>query len=120
MRQLKLFCSPTSGAFSSNGSTGQTSLAQVFCFSTSALSITNMSCLLAGFGPPIPPPMTEEEKAVASARRLEDPPKCHCGEQAVINPRNEEDFICPLRREVSFDSTFKCQFVYVCSNVLFL
>jgi hypothetical protein len=38
--------------------------------------------------------MTEDEKAVASARRLEDPPKCHCGEQAVINPRmNKSSFV---------------------------
>ena len=87
MRELKLFCSPTSGAFSSNGSTGQTSLTQEFCFSTPTLIIPNVRCLLAGF-PPNPPPTTEEDKAVASARRLEDSPKCHCGEQVVINPQN--------------------------------
>jgi len=51
MRQLKLFCSPTSGAFSSKGSTGRTSLTQEFRFSTPALIIANVSCLFAGFRP---------------------------------------------------------------------
>jgi hypothetical protein len=51
--------------------------------------------------PPNPPEMTDSEKEVAKYRRLETPPLCKCGDHAVINPRNPEEFICPNQDEVS-------------------
>jgi hypothetical protein len=29
------------------------------------------------------------------------PPLCHCGERAVIDPKNTLEFVCPLEHEVS-------------------
>ena len=43
--------------------------------------------------------MTKEEQDLAAATRMETPPLCHCGDQAVVNERDE--FECPNKVKVS-------------------
>lgn len=56
--------------------------------------------------PPNPPPMTDEEKEVATARRMEEPPRCHCGDHAVISPSNSLEVVCGNKDEVSAKCTY--------------
>jgi hypothetical protein len=46
--------------------------------------------------PPLnPPPMTDEEKDVATKRRLESPPRCDYGDRAFICEDSVKYFVCP-------------------------
>jgi hypothetical protein len=45
--------------------------------------------------PPNPPPMMDEEKDVAIERRTELPPRCDCGDRAVIDEDTAKHFVCP-------------------------
>jgi hypothetical protein len=45
--------------------------------------------------PPNPPPMTNAEKEVATERRMDSPPRCDCGDRAVIDEAYEKQFCCP-------------------------
>ena len=90
------------GVFSFSGSTVQTSLILGTSFSTIGLEGESpVSASSGGFHPPNPPPMTAKEKHLATVRRLEEPPRCDCGDRAVINPDNTLEFVCPNKHEVS-------------------
>ena len=45
--------------------------------------------------------MTSEEKEVATARRLDDPPKCFCGDRAMVEQTRGLEFVCPNKHPVS-------------------
>jgi hypothetical protein len=45
--------------------------------------------------PPNPSPRTDAEKDVATERRLESPPRCHCRDRAVIDEDTAKYFVCP-------------------------
>jgi hypothetical protein len=51
--------------------------------------------------PPNPPPMTDEEKNIATERRLESPPRCDCGDRAMICEDTAKYFVCPNSNYVS-------------------
>ena len=90
------------GAFSLSGSMVQTSLILGTSFSMIGLEgDIHVSTSSGGFHPPNPPPMTAKEKHLATVRRLEEPPRCDCGDRAVINPDNTLEFVCPNKHEVS-------------------
>jgi hypothetical protein len=44
--------------------------------------------------PPNSPPMTDVEE-VATQRRMELPPRCDCGDRAVIDEDTVKHFVCP-------------------------
>ena len=68
--------------------------------------------------PPNPPPMTAKEKHLAAVRRFEEPPLCHCGDRAMINPDNTLEFVCPNKHEVSAKCICSKVELYVsCTNV---
>ena len=98
------------GAFSFSGLTVQTSLILGTSFSTIGLEgEIPVSASSGGFHPPNPPPMTAKEKHLAAVRRLEEPSLCEYGDQAMINPENTLEFMCPNKHKVSG----KC----ICLNV---
>jgi hypothetical protein len=45
--------------------------------------------------------MTDEEKNLATERRLESPPRCDCGDRAVICEDTAKYFMCPNNNYVS-------------------
>jgi hypothetical protein len=63
--------------------------------------------------------MTKEEKYLAVVRRLEEPPLCHYGERAVIDPKNTLEFVCPLEHEVHRVSVEMLRYMFSCTNVTF-
>ena len=68
---------------------------------------------------PNPPPMTAKEKHLAAVRRLEEPPRCDCGDRAVINPENTLEFVCSNKHEVSAKCMCWNVELYVsCTNVM--
>jgi hypothetical protein len=48
-----------------------------------------------------PPQVMEEEKNIATGRRLESPPRCDCGDHVVICLETEQYFVCPNSNYVS-------------------
>ena len=63
--------------------------------------------------------MTAKEKHLATVRRLEEPPLCHCGDRLVINPDNTLEFVCPNKHEVSAKCMCWNIELYVsCTNVM--
>jgi hypothetical protein len=53
-----------------------------------------------GASSPNLPPMTDEEN-IAIQRRLESPPRCDCGDHAVIYEDTTKYFVCPNSNYVS-------------------
>ena len=84
------------GAFSFSGSMVQTSLTLGTSFSTiGGEGDIHESTSSGGFHLPLtPPPMMAKEKHLAAVRRLEEPPLCHYGDQAMINSDNTLEFVC--------------------------
>ena len=103
-------------AFSFSGSMVQTSLTPSTSFSTiGGEGDIYGSTSSGGFHLPLtPPPMTAKEKHLATVRRLEKPPLCHCGDLAVINPDNTLEFVCPNKHEVSGKCIYLNIYLYVC------
>jgi hypothetical protein len=42
-----------------------------------------------------PPPMMDVEKDVATEIRMDSPPRCDCGDRAVIDEDTAKHFVCP-------------------------